>query len=376
MAEKLKKVIIFLIIIFIFNANTSKAETYNENIIKDINLQTAISKHYNFDGIITIAKASELSAIDDALIVDNAKISDLEGLQYFDKLVTVYFRKNSLYNLQPLSEIGELRYLEISDNSIKGQNFMNAVKNMGKIEKLKSVSFNGDGLTNINFLKKIGDIHNYSLLSFENNKISDITVLKKAINLEDLYLSNNRVTDVTPLKDLDKLSSFIDLRDNCIIDYKPIKPLLDKMYEEIDDECGVDRYDYYTNPVNFKFGAMIIKFPYLTVYYQYQAYAEAIPLFKAFGGSAEYDKKTGILTCKYNGNVLIMKDFSKSYTLNGEKKYLKYEMRRMQYDLAYVPVKDICNVLGLKYTVIKKRRLYIGEDKYKYAPKEVVISND
>jgi hypothetical protein len=135
----------------------------------------------------------------------------------------------------------------------------------------------------------------------------------------------------------------------------------------------IERYDYYTNPVNFKYNGKTIKFPYLTVYYKCQAYAETIPLLKALGGSAEYDKKTGTLTCRYDGDILVFKDFSKSYTINGKKKKLKYEMRRMQYDLAYVPVKDICDVLGLEYNVISTRSLYVIEEQFEDAPKLVEI---
>jgi hypothetical protein len=101
---------------------------------------------------------------------------------------------------------------------------------------------------------------------------------------------------------------------------------------------------------------------------------EAVPLFKALGGSAKYDKKTGTLTCKYEENVLVMKDFSKKYTLNGEKKSIKYPMRRMQYDLPYVPVKDLCKALGLNSSVTKKREINETEDEYFYAPKYIEIT--
>lgn len=205
----------------------------------------------------------------------------------------------------------------------------------------------------------------------ENNNISDLSILKKSTDLATLDLSNNRITDVTPLKDLDNLTYYLDLRDNCIIDYKPIKPLLDDMFDDPGNEHGLERYDYYTNPVNFKYNGKSIKFPYLTTYYKYQAYVEAIPLFKALGGSAKYNKKTGTLTCKYDGNVLVLKDFSNKVTLNGKKIILDYPMRRMQYDLSYIPVKDICEVLGLDYDVIKTRKIYHDYKYIDYAPKSV-----
>lgn len=264
--------------------------------------------------------------------------------------------------------------LNIADNSIKGKKFEKALYTTGRIKNLNTLILDNNGLINIGFLGNMGNIQKYHLISMNYNRISDISVLKGATNLTTLSLYDNRITDVTPLQNLKKLTFCIDLRDNCIINYKPIKHLFDKMYEEFDSENGMDRYDFYTNPVNFKYNGKKIEFPYLTVYYKYQAYAEANPLFKAFGGSAKYNKKAGTLTCKYKGDVLVFKDFSYNYTLNGEKMIFKYPTRRMQYDLAYVPVKDICNALGQNYMVVRTRKFYLGDDKYKHAPKLVEIN--
>ena len=178
---------------------------------------------------------------------------------------------------------------------------------------------------------------------------------------------------MTPLKDLTNLTSYIDLRDNCIIDYKPIKHLIDEMRSDEGNETGLERYDYYTNPINFNYNNETIKFPYLTVYYKYQAYAEALPLLKSLGGGGKYDKKTGTLTCYYRGNVLVFKDFAQDYTFNGQKRSLEYPMRRMQYDLAYIPVKDLCEALGLDYQITKERTIH-HSSKHVHAPKLVVIS--
>lgn len=147
------------------------------------------------------------------------------------------------------------------------------------------------------------------------------------------------------------------------------------MHSDPGNETGLERYDYYTNPVNVKYNGKTIKFPYLTVYYKYQAYAEAIPFFKTIGGRAEYDKNKRTLTCEYKGDVYVFKDFSKKYTINGQQKSLSYPMRRMQYDLAYVPVKDICDMLGLDYDISKKRKIYHNE-KVIYAPKLIEINNE
>lgn len=362
-------VIMSLIILSTFGVSSISASSII--VINDANLNSALCKQYNHNGNFTLEDAGKLSNDIKHAYIDNSNISDLEGLQYFIGLRTIYVGGNHLSDLKPLSKLSELTMLDISNNSFKGKKFEIALNTAGCINNLETLNLDNNGITSIKFLDKIGNINNFTVLSMRDNKISEISILKDAASLYTLDLNNNRITDVSPLKNLEKLTFCIDLRNNCIIDYKPIKPLLDKMWEDFDD--GMDRYDYYTNPVNNKYNGKTIKFPYLTTYYKSQGYAEAVPLFKALGGSAQYDKDTGTLTCKYNGVELIFKDFSKSYTLNGKKKSMKFEMRRMQYDLAYVPVKDICNILGLDYNVTKTRWLEVEPDEFEEAPVKVEI---
>lgn len=373
MIGKLKKLMVILIITSSF-VNPFKVEAQpNDTIIfPDKNLYIALCKCYDWEGDFTKTDASELSKKDDFYIsLENSNISNLEGLQYFDNVLTLYLSGNTLKNLKPLSKLNALSMLVISNNSIKGKEFEGYLNAMGKIQHLSILILDNNELTNIDFLKKIGNIKRYADIDLHNNKISDISVLKDT-KYCDIELANNRITDVAPLKNL-RVSDYLDLRDNCILDYKPIKHVFDEMYKDFDHDNNMERYDYYTNPVNFILHGKKIKFPYLTAYYKCQGYAEAIPLFKALGGSAEYNKKMGILTCKYKEKKLIMKDYSKKYTLNGKTKSMKYEMRRMQYDLAYVSVKDICDILGLKYIVKGER--FVGGIESRDAPILVEIKN-
>nr|WP_308545601.1 leucine-rich repeat domain-containing protein [uncultured Lachnoclostridium sp.] len=341
----------------------------------DENLQTALSEIYDWNAPFTIEKARELSQNEKHIFLRNAEISDMEGLQYFEGLRQVSAFGNNLKNLSSLSKLPNLRMIDIYGNIPKGKEFEEILCDMGCSNSLELVWLEGNSLTDIGFLSKIGKLGKYLEVRMEDNNIKDITLLKKATGLVTVDLSNNRITDVTPLENLKNLT-YIDLRDNCIIDYKPIKHLLDAIRADGGNESGQERYDYYKNPVDITYSGKTIKFPYLTVYYKYQTYAEAIPLLKALGGSAKYNKKTGTLTCNYDGNVLIMKDFSKKVTLNGEKISLEYPMRRMQYDLAYIPVKDVCEILGLNYDVVKTRKVYRDSKCIANAPKVVEISEE
>lgn len=371
-----KKVLFILLMVTVLLVvkNVAMAEIDNKIAFNDKNLQHAISKFYGWNDVFTKEKAKELSKKEDNLFLDYSNINDLEGLQYFENLVQVNLRGNILNDLSVLSKMKYLSFIDISYNAISGKKIEGILERMRKIENLNMIFLMNNKISNLNFLSNIGNINKYNNINMEENQISDISILKKATKLKRLDLSDNRITDVTSLEKLDKLTFYLDLRDNCIINYKPIKPLLDKMFSDPGNETGLERYDYDTNPVNFKYNGKTIKFPYYTSYYKYQAYAEAIPLFKALGGSARYNKKIGTLTCNYDGKVLVLKDFSEKYTLNGKDNTLKYPMRRMQYDLAYIPVKDICEVLGLNYKVTKKRVLSNDDKVFARPPKNVDIS--
>jgi hypothetical protein len=368
-----KLAIIFVIVIMMSGATLVLAKSSDEIIFKDKNLEIALGKFYECEPPFTKEKANELSQIKDFLIINSADISDLEGLQYFDNLIGINLSSNELDNLSVLPKMKKLFQIVISYNSVKRNDFENILNNMGRINELNTIYLRNNEISSINFLNRIGNINKYLDIYMEENTINDISVLKYAVNLQTLDLSDNCITDVSALKDLKHLIYNLNLQDNCIIDYKPIKPILDKIYEDRGWDGVISRYDYYTNPVDIGVNGKNIKFPYLTAYYKYQAYVEAIPLFKALGGSAQYNKKTGTLTCEYDGDVLVIKDFEKNYTINGKQISMKYPMRRMQYDLAYVPVKNICKAFGLSYKVTKKRELSEREDVYFYAPKYINI---
>lgn len=376
MNRKSKLVCFIIMTLFIFiSYKESQAKTDDVIYFKDKNLEKALCEAYGCEKPITKEKAHELSKLRDYISINDGNISDLEGLQYFDGLSRIYLYGNRLSNLKPLSKLTNLTVINISNNSIKGRDFETILNNMGKISKLEDFTCTNNEIEDISFLKKIGNISNYTSLDLSNNKINDISLLKDSKNLYSLDLNNNRIKDITSLVNLMNASlEYLFLYDNCIIDMKPIKSLFDDIFS---GSCGLvdmDRYDFYKNPVDIIFKNKAIQFPYITVYYQLQGYAEAITLIEALGGSADYNKETGVLTFIFHENEYVMSDFSNFYTLNGTKKYFRYEMRRMQYDLAYVSVKELSDIIGLNCKVLKDRKLNTGDGSYQIIPEVLEIS--
>lgn len=152
MNSRLRMVIVILVLSLILNGSMAvTAESSDEIIFKDENLYNKLSRIYQLDGVFTEEMASNLSEKQTLLVVRDAEISDLEGLQYFDNLGTIYLDRNNLKNLKPLSSLKLLAMLSIIDNSIKGQEFEDSLNEMGKIEFLDTLILSDNGLNSMSF---------------------------------------------------------------------------------------------------------------------------------------------------------------------------------------------------------------------------------
>jgi hypothetical protein len=106
MKRKLKIVMVVLLVVSIFvEANMVTAKTSDEIIFKDKNLQNALSKYYDWNGVFTKEKAGEISKKEDNIFLDYSDISDLEGLQYFKNVIQVNLSGNSINNVNVLPQL-------------------------------------------------------------------------------------------------------------------------------------------------------------------------------------------------------------------------------------------------------------------------------
>ena len=148
----------------------------------------------------------------------NRQIKDLTGLGWATNLETLILSENLLSDLSVLTNLTQLRRLEID-------------KNGGNITTLAPLA----GLTNLECLV-LGGIHptNYWVLSGLTNLSSltvraggliDLTVLTNLADLSSLVLWQDGIQDVSPLAGLTNLSR-LDLRWNSITNVSAILPSL------------------------------------------------------------------------------------------------------------------------------------------------------
>jgi putative cell wall-binding protein len=128
------------------------------------------------------------------LDVSNNRLGDLHGLENVKGLTELSAQKNNLANLDALSTLENIHYLDINDNEV---NSLQSIAG-NKLETLKAANNN---LPSLDGLQVESDSSYY--FELQNNNLKDIdnlqNITKGYINLE-----NNQITNIAALKDMSK----------------------------------------------------------------------------------------------------------------------------------------------------------------------------
>ena len=191
---------------------------------KDKNLEAALVEQLKKKGVtkaqdITIAKAEKV----DALYLDEKKITNLDGLQYFTNLTYLSLEKNNISDIQELKGLTNLTELQLADNKISN------IAMLDKLINLDHLGLDNNLVSDISIVKQLT---NLTWFSISNNKVSDVSPMGSLTNLEDFNLTNNSITDISPLKgltgpteidNLDISQQKIEITSNQITNNMPIK---------------------------------------------------------------------------------------------------------------------------------------------------------
>lgn len=183
-------------------------------------------------GVITSA---ELSCINGTLILSNANITSIDGLQYCTSVTTLYIDGNNISDISPVSGMENLKGLFAQNNCIGGLpelpetievlnlsgNFLTSVASIGNLTNLKSVYLDDNYISEISF---INGTANLKYMSIKGNNLISIYSTSKATKLLHLDLSDNNISNITPLAELDALRD-LRLSNNQITDISEISNL-------------------------------------------------------------------------------------------------------------------------------------------------------
>ena len=141
------------------------------------------------------------------------KISNLEFLEGFDKLLYLSISSNKIVDLKGIENVPKLKRLNLNSNDIE------SIPQLASFKDLENLDLTYNSVDDVSPLK---DLSKLNYLSLYGNGISDITPLANIKSLKQLFLNNNRITDISALKDF---ASFEDLNisGNPIKNYEVIK---------------------------------------------------------------------------------------------------------------------------------------------------------
>lgn len=183
--------------------------------------------------------------VEDTIITSLSPI--YETLQQIAKTteVNVAGDKN-IEDLNPLSELSELRFLNCSDTKVSD---INPIRNLNKIKEL---NISGTKISDISNLKyanvvqvfkadntQISDISVVSFfkdlnnLSLANTNVSDINPLTVCINLTTLNLSGTQITNLAPLTNLLNLYD-LDISNTPVSNISPLHALVNLHFLNIE----------------------------------------------------------------------------------------------------------------------------------------------
>ncbi len=178
--------------------------------IPDPNLRAAIETK------LRVASGTQISPADIAslktLVVREANIHNLTGLEHATNLAVLYLGGNNISDLSPLAELTNLLKLELGGNAIVD------ISPVAGLTSLTLLHFAGSGIADIS---PVAGLKRLKYLNLGGNNISDLSVLADLTNLTLLGLWDNRISDLSPLASLTNLI-YLYLVDNNISDLSPL----------------------------------------------------------------------------------------------------------------------------------------------------------
>jgi len=165
------------------------------------------------------------------LCIGKSPIHDFSQLSYLTNLEQLYiYKMPTFFDLQPLSNLINLKYLWCSDCSLSE---ITPIKWLKKLEKLDLQD------NKIKYIDALRNLKKLEHLNIHNNDIYNNAPLYKLINLKSIDISYNRIYDLTPFSNLVNIEH-LRVRKNEIEDFTSIQKLtslrsLDISYNHIDN---------------------------------------------------------------------------------------------------------------------------------------------
>ena len=180
--------------------------------------------------------AAEMAALT-SLTAQDARISNLTGLETAINLTTLKLGNNSVSDISALSGLTNLTELQLWDNSISNISALSGLTNLTRLylwgNTISDISHVA-GLTNLTHLRlgensisnisALAGLTSLTFLSVKENSISDISAVAGLTNLTELRIGNNAITNISAVAKLTNLV-WLDAPNNSISDISAVANL-------------------------------------------------------------------------------------------------------------------------------------------------------
>ena len=150
-----------------------------------------------------------------SLIAQDARITNLTGLESATNLTTLKLGNNAISNISTLAGLTNLTELQLWDNQITN------LSDLSGLTSLTTLYLWGNIISDISHLS---GLINLTRLRLNENSITDISTVANLTNLTQLYLNHNSITDISAVAGLTNLTELV-IGDNTISDISFIQNL-------------------------------------------------------------------------------------------------------------------------------------------------------
>lgn len=142
--------------------------------------------------------------------LDFNNICDLSFLRFYPNVKHLDLWANSIDNIEYISNLTELEFLNIGGNSITD------LSPLATLKKLKELNVS---CNNINNIEPISKIITLTHLNLHKNQIVDLSPLENLINLKELDIDDNKFTSIAPVSSLKELNTIWSRSNIQVSDY-------------------------------------------------------------------------------------------------------------------------------------------------------------
>ncbi|MDQ0092074.1 Leucine-rich repeat (LRR) protein [Paenibacillus anaericanus] len=156
-------------------------------------------------------RVRDVNGITELSLTSNYNLSNLEGIQYFTDLKSLYIWRTGVKDITRLEQLKKIEFLQLDNNQIED------ISVLGKLTNIKHLYLADNQIKHVDALSQLSQLRD---LILSNNQIEDITPLTSLTGLRTAELNKNRITDIGALSNLKNLYTLY-LSGNLITDFTP-----------------------------------------------------------------------------------------------------------------------------------------------------------